>query len=192
MRTIKLLLVPLALFPVLLNAQSITVLSGGGDARSCSSSAMWSATMNVSRSDLESCDRALEGVHLSRADRAATFVNRGILQSRLGEYQDSLNDYNEALEIDPVLPQAWNGKGNLYFLAERFDEALTAYERSLELNLPERQVAYYNLGLAYERLGDRAMAESSYSTALEIAPDWAPAREKLERLREQRAPPTNG
>jgi tetratricopeptide (TPR) repeat protein len=192
MRIIKLLLLPFALAPALLCAQSVTVLSGGGDAQSCASAARWSATMNVSRGDLDSCNRALDGVHLSRRDRAATFVNRGILQSRLGEYQDALNDYNEALEIDAVLPQAWNGKGNLYFLAERFDEALAAYERSLELNLPEREVAYYNLGLAYEQLGDRAMAESSYNTALEIAPDWAPAREKLERLREERAPPANG
>jgi tetratricopeptide (TPR) repeat protein len=181
MKQNKLLLL-LAVIPVVLNAQSMTVLSTGGDARACSFAAELSERLNPSRSDLDSCNRALDEVHLTRRDRAATFVNRGILQSRLDRYQDALNDYNAALEIEANLPQAWNGKGNLYYLAERYDDAIAAYERALELKLPELQVAHYNLGLTYEKLGDSAAAERSYNTALEIAPDWAPAREKLQNL----------
>jgi len=178
------LLVSLLLVPVCASAQSVTVLSGGGEARACSTAAKMSLTrLNRTRSDLDSCNRALDEVNLSRRDRAATFVNRGILLAALDEYQDALNDYNDALELVPEMPQAWNGKGNLYYLADRLDEAIAAYERALELNLPERQVAYYNLGITYEKLRDDAAAERSYNTALEIAPDWAPAKERLEKLR---------
>lgn len=178
------LLVSFMMLPALASAQAITVLSGGGEARACSLAAELSTTrLNPSRGDLDSCNRALEEVHLSRRDRAATFVNRGIINAGIDRYQEALNDYNEALELVPELPQAWNGKGNLYYLADRYDEALAAYERSLELNLPERQVAYYNMGLVYEKIGDDAAAERSYNTALELMPDWAPAQARLAELR---------
>jgi tetratricopeptide (TPR) repeat protein len=170
--------------PLIANAQSITVLSGGGEARACSFSAEMSTTrLRVSRGDLDACNRAIEEVNLSRRDRAATFVNRGIILAALDQYQEALNDYNESLELIPELPQAWNGKGNLYYLADRYDDAIEAYERALELNLPDRQVAFYNLGLTFEKMGDRAAAERNYNTALEIAPDWELPKGRLERLK---------
>lgn len=184
MRSSRLVLAALAALPLAVNAQSMTVLTSGGDARACSLAAELSETLAPSRSDLDPCNRALEEVHLSRRDRAATFVNRGILQARLDRFQDALNDYNAALEINDELPQAWNGKGNLYYLAERYDDAIAAYERALELNLPPRQVAYYNLGLVYEKLGDEAAAERSYSMALELMPEWEAAKFRLERLKQ--------
>jgi tetratricopeptide (TPR) repeat protein len=174
----------LLLVPWFASAQSITVLSGGGEARACSFSAEMSTTrLRVSRGDLDACNRAIEEVNLSRRDRAATFVNRGIILAALDQYQDALNDYNESLELIPELPQAWNGKGNLYYLADRYDDAIEAYERALELNLPDRQVAYYNLGITYEKLGDKAAAERSFNTAVEIAPEWTLPKERLERLK---------
>lgn len=166
------------------NAQSITVLSGGGEARACSFAAEMSTThLNTTRGDLDPCNRALEEVNLSRRDRAATFVNRGIVLTALEEYQKALNDYNESLKLMPELPQAWNGKGNLYYLADRYDDAIAAYERALELNLPERHVAYYNLGITFEKMGDKATAERNYNTALELVPEWELPKTRLERLK---------
>lgn len=183
MKLCNVLFAPLVLLAMDVNAQSVTVLSGGGDARACSSAALLSEHMNPSRSDLDPCTRALEGVHLTRRDRAATHINRGILLSRFERYQDALNDYNEALAI-VELPQAWNGKGNLYYLAERYDEAIAAYERSLALDLPQPHVAHYNLGLVYERTGDDAAAQRSYEMALELMPDWQPAADRLQQLQD--------
>lgn len=181
MKTANVLLAALLLLPAFAQAQAqaITLISNGGDARSCSFAAKMVPRMKPSRTDLAACDRALEYVHLKRSDRAATYVNRGILLAQLGEYQDALNDYNEALRIDAQLAQAWNGKGNLYYLAERYDAAIAAFERALELDLPERHVAYYNLGLVYESTGDEAAAARSYNMALELMPGWAPALDKL-------------
>ena len=183
MKPVHLLFVPLSLAALLANAQAVTVFSSGGDARACSFAAELSVKMNPSRGDLDACNRALDEVHLSRRDRAATFVNRGILQAGLDRYQEALNDYNDALAIEAQLPQAWNGKGNLYYLADRYDDAIEAYERALQMNLPERHVAYYNLGITYAKMGDRAAAERSFNTAIEIAPEWPLPKERLERLK---------
>jgi tetratricopeptide (TPR) repeat protein len=171
------------LAPAVASAQAITTISNGGDARSCSFAAELSVRIATSRDDLVTCNRALEQAALSPRDRAATYVNRGILNAAIGRYQEALNDYNEALELD-ALPQAWNGKGNLYHLAERYDDAIDAYERSLELNLPQPQVAHYNLGLVYERMNDDEAAARSFRTALELAPEWSLPVEKLQELQQ--------
>lgn len=179
----KSLLAPLALLALGAEAQSVTVLSGGGDARACSSAAELSEHLRPSRSDVDPCDRALDSVGLTRRDRAATFINRGILLTKLERYQDALNDYNESIKVQE-LPQAWNGKGNLYYLAERYDDAIAAYERSLELDLPRPHVAHYNMGLVHERRGDPAAARRSYEKALELMPDWQPAVDRLQEMQQ--------
>ena len=169
----------------LAQAQSMTVISGGDDARTCAFTAEMTARLNPSRGDLASCNRALEQEPLNRRDRAATFVNRGIVLAALDRFQDALNDYNSALEIQAELPQAFIGKGNLYYFAERYDDALVAYNTALEMNLDEKHVAYYDMGMAYEKLGNPEAAEQSYRTAIELSPDWTLPQQRLQRLLDQ-------
>ena len=68
-------------------AQSMQVLGSGQEARRCSDAAQMAASIgSASRSDLDDCNRALETVALRQRDRAATLVNRGILESALGDH----------------------------------------------------------------------------------------------------------
>jgi cytochrome c-type biogenesis protein CcmH/NrfG len=47
--------------------------------------------------------------------------------------------------------------GDAYFFGAHFNEAIDAYRQAARLR-PEQPEAYYNLGLAYLELGDRASA----------------------------------
>jgi tetratricopeptide (TPR) repeat protein len=178
-RGLLLLLILLGGVATTAQAQSVTVLTSGEDARHCSLAARLNGALVPSPTELAYCDRAIDGLSLNRRDRAGTLVNRGILLTAAGRFQQALDDYNEALQLLPELPQAFNGKGNLYFLAERYDEALAAYRRALELDLQERHIAFYNLGLTYDQLQDAGAARRSYEEAAEAAPDWPLPREKL-------------
>lgn len=178
-RGLLLLLALLGGVTAMVQAQSITVLTSGEDARHCSLAARLNGALEPSPVELAYCDRAIDGASLNRHDRAGTLVNRGILLTAAGRFQQALDDYNEALQLLPELPQAFNGKGNLYFLAERYDDALAAYQRALALDLQERHIAFYNLGLTYDQLQDAAAARRSYEQAVEAAPDWPLPREKL-------------
>ncbi len=160
-------------------AQSVSILSGGSDAHACSVSARLSSTLSPNVSELAACDRAIDDLHISNRDRAGTFVNRGILLTALGSWQEALNDYNRALELMPALTQAFNGKGNIYFIAERYDDAIAAYQQALALDLQEKHVAYYNLGLTHDQLHDAPAAEQHYRLALDAAPDWVLPQQKL-------------
>ena len=39
------------------------------------------------------------------------------------------------------------------------------------------------MGLVHEKTGDEAAAEGSYNKALELAPEWAPPKNRLEQLK---------
>lgn len=164
-------------------AQSMQVLSSGGEARRCSDAAQMASTIGgASRTDLEDCNRALVTVALRQRDRAATLVNRGILESALGDQEAAMASYDRALVVMPELPEPWVGRGNVLFLRGDAAGAITAYERSLAMGITRRHVVLLNRGMAWEARGELARAEQDYRDALLIAPEWALARSRLERV----------
>jgi tetratricopeptide (TPR) repeat protein len=159
------------------------VLSSGEEARRCSDAAQMASTIGgASRTDLEDCNRALVTVALRQRDRAATLVNRGILESALGDQDAAMASYDKALVVMPELPEPWVGRGNVLFLRGDAAGAITAYERSLAMGITRRHVVLLNRGMAWEARGELARAEQDYRDALLIAPEWALATSRLERV----------
>jgi tetratricopeptide (TPR) repeat protein len=172
------------------SAQAVTIIGSGQDARNCSFAAETAATLQTaSRDDLETCTRALDHGSLQRGDQAATFTNRGIVQSALERYEDALKDYERALAISPDLPEAFVGRGNAYFLMGDTAMAVADYSEALALNLREAHLAHFNLGLAYEKQNKLDDAEQSYRSALALAPQFTLAQQKLDAVlaKKQRA-----
>lgn len=168
-------------------AQSIQVLSSGEEARRCSSAAQMAATMGVaSRSDVEDCNRALDTVVLRQRDRAGTLVNRGILESALGDQDAAMASYDKALNVMPELPESWVGRGNVLFMRGDAAGAISAYDRSLAMGITRRHVVLLNRGMAWEARGDLVRAEQDYREALLITPEWALATSRLERVLKKR------
>lgn len=174
-------------FPAAILAQAVTIIGNGGDARNCSMAADTAAKISfVSRNDLESCNRAIDYGHLKRGDLAGTFVNRGIVETALSEYQDAFSDYQHAIKLNPELPEAYIGRGNIYFLAQKYDRAIADYTKALELNISRDYIAHLNRGMAYEKIGNYDNAEENYRRALELQPEWQLAQDKLDRLMAKR------
>ena len=71
--------------------------------------------------------------------------------------------------------------GKFYFVNMKYDHAITEFNRALELNRENPEI-YYNLGLAYEGKSDRDSAREMYEKALVINPEYAIAREHLDRI----------
>jgi tetratricopeptide (TPR) repeat protein len=161
----------------------MTVLGGSVRAEACERTARVAAEYHKPASSaIADCDAALEAEMLDKRDRAATYVNRGIILVALERYRDGYSDYLKAVELAPDLPEPYLNRGNVWFMAERYDRAIADYQKSLELRLGPAQIAHTNLGMAYARLGNRAEAEAQFRRAIDLAPEWDLPRKKLELL----------
>jgi tetratricopeptide (TPR) repeat protein len=157
---------------------AVTVI-GGGFAQSCSEAAFRGRS---GMGDIRKCDRALAEEALNPHDRAATYVNRGVLRLRRRESGQAREDFDAAIAIEPSLGEAWVNRGAASVLDRRYYEAVADIDKGLELGVEEAEKAYYNRGLAYEGLDDARAAWLDYRKAAELKPDWDLPRQALERF----------
>jgi len=128
------------------------------------------------------CSRALREEAMTRTNRAATYVNRGVLRMRKGNYDTALADYSEALRLQPELGAAYLNTGAAYIYQRDFYAALAPLNRAIELESNDLFAAYYNRAIARENTGDVAGAFEDFNTSLELKPEWDLALRQLTRF----------
>ncbi len=94
------------------------------------------------------------------------------------DWADALEDFNLALvllgPVDTGQPaalfaEAQNGKGVALLELSRYGEAIKAFEAALTIS-PDLAGTHYNLGLAWEGLGQLENALHNYTKAIELEP----------------------
>jgi tetratricopeptide (TPR) repeat protein len=172
------------LFGGALNAQTHSLIGGSGFANECyQNSQRATQTLGVARQNLEPCDRAINDAALPQSDLVASLVNRGIIYAALQDYVAAAKDYNRAIQLDDEVGEAYINRGNLWFLAQRFEDAIVDYDFALKFGVVNMHVAHLNRGMALEQLGQKDAAKASYQQALEIIPEWPPAQMRITRLK---------
>lgn len=160
----------------------VTVI-GNGLAAECSSAAKsMSMNVHVRAEALQICTLALDNEPLSLHEAAATFVNRGVLYLGARDYAHAIQDFDQALRMEPALPEAHANRGAA-LIGEGQDAAgVVELNRGLALNTTEPEKAYFNRAVAEERLGDVRAAYFDYRRALELKPDWTLPKDELTRF----------
>jgi len=105
-----------------------------------------------------------------------------------GDYVAAERLYREVLRLDPDSYDAHLNVGVLHGLADRNREAAEALERAVEID-PNRADAYTLLTIAYIKTGRAEEGLRQLERALEIDPDHPRAREILNSLGGNQAPP---
>lgn len=85
----------------------------------------------------------------------------------LGDFHDADKWFTKALQWAPNDVQGWYYLGRTKYNENRFEEAISAFQRCLKLD-PRNVKAEDNLGLSYEGLGRNDDAAAAYRTAI----DW--------------------
>lgn len=88
---------------------------------------------------------------------------------------------DEQIELTPDHAGLRELSSSIHFLEERYDEAAFELEIASRLGAPAWRVAYHR-GLIFEAVGRDPEAASSYRVALELEPDFDPARSRLRAL----------
>ncbi|MFN7412359.1 MAG: tetratricopeptide repeat-containing serine protease family protein [Dolichospermum sp.] len=106
--------------------------------------------------------------------RAAFYSNRGVAKDELGDKQGAIDNYNQAIKINPNLAQAYNNRGlTKYELGDK-QGAIDDYNQAIKIN-PNYAQAYTNRGNAKSELGDKQGAIDDYNQAIKINPNFAEA-----------------
>ncbi|HEX3672962.1 MAG TPA: hypothetical protein VHU87_01690 [Rhizomicrobium sp.] len=128
------------------------------------------------------CSYALDGV-MSIADRAATYINRGILRARADQADNALDDYNHGLRLNAMLGEGYVDRGATMIVLKRYEDALADIDKGIRIGPNRPEIAYYDRAMADEALGDVRGAYLDYRKAVEISPNFTLASEQLARFR---------
>jgi len=77
----------------------------------------------------------------------AYYVNKGLANHELGNFEQALEDYNKSLEIHPTI-EAYNNLGILYSDFGDFEKALEYYLKGLQMDKKDPEINH-NLGNLY-------------------------------------------
>ena len=124
---------------------------------------------------------ALNNLHLLIKDypkESLLFNLTGVCYAGLGQLEDAVKSYKEALIINPNYYKAHYNLGGVFQEMGELDEAVQSYLKSLMIE-PNYVEAHNNLGNVYRELGDFDHALQSYENAIAINPKYIEARYSL-------------
>jgi tetratricopeptide (TPR) repeat protein len=170
--------------PVAPGANAAVTVLGNGLGASC----FQAAELGVDpKSSILTCTLAIEQEPLSLSDRAATYINRGILRSRMEDANGALADYNRGIDLDAHHGEGYIDRGATYIVLQRYTDALNDLNRGIEMGAHKPHIAYYDRAIVNEAMGNVRAAYQDYKKAVELQPDFTLASEQLTRFKVVRA-----
>jgi len=93
--------------------------------------------------------------------------NKGGALYFLGKYDEAIECYDKAIEIDPNNSVVWNNKGLALNSLGKYDEAITSYDMAIKID-PNDADAWNNKGLALNSLGNDDDAKKCYDRSRKL------------------------
>jgi tetratricopeptide (TPR) repeat protein len=95
---------------------------------------------------------------------------RGIGFMGLEQYTRAIQDFDEAIRVNPNDAALYRYRGNCYLRVGDYHRAIEDYTRALRLE-PDNKIALFDRGFSYIKLGDYDRAISEYTRLIQFAPD---------------------
>jgi tetratricopeptide (TPR) repeat protein len=104
--------------------------------------------------------------------RATTYHFLGNAYAFLQRFDEALNAYRQAVQLDPDYQPAYSELGAAYYRLQRPKEAAAAFEQAIRLKRDDAK-AYLGLGMAQLALGNKTGAREQYRRLQSLNPQWA-------------------
>lgn len=104
--------------------------------------------------------------------------NLGVIATRESNVAEAIEDFKQALSINPNHLLSLNNLGNAYRLQKKWDEARSVLERALNI-APDDAEANYSLGMVYAQTEDTNKAYEYLQRALKSRPVYPEALNNL-------------
>ena len=107
-------------------------------------------------------------------DTAESLFYQGNAKFSSEKYEEAIEDYTKAIELNPQLAEAYYNRGLAKSRLGQNEEAIKNYDQAIELN-PQLAEAYCNRGIAKNRLREYEEAIKDFNQAIELNPQDAKA-----------------
>ena len=98
------------------------------------------------------------------------FYDSGKLYHIDGQHELAIQDYTEAIRLDPQYAIACRGRGVVYSDLAQHQRSIQDYDEAIPLD-PLDAIAYHWRGFAYHSLGEQELADRDYLKAKELGYD---------------------
>ena len=105
-------------------------------------------------------------------EQAIKFFKKGDVHLKVGEFDQAIEAYTQAIALNPKLADAFRNRGLAYYNKGEFDRAIQDYDQAIALN-PKLADAFNNRGLAYYNKGEFDRAIQDFDKAIELNPNFA-------------------
>ena len=114
---------------------------------------------------ISGCSAVIQGSQGSSKQLATAFNNRGVVYKFRGEYDHALEDYNQAILLNPGFASAYNNRGVIHRLGGDYDRAIKDYDQAIWLDSTIPAV-FYNRAIAYSEKQDYERAIADFEVVL--------------------------
>jgi tetratricopeptide (TPR) repeat protein len=105
---------------------------------------------------------------------AKSYYDSGLSFYNQGDYVTAIEEYTQAIRLDPNYADAYYNRGLAYYNKEDYDRAIADYSQAVRLN-PDYALAYYGRGLAYYNKEDYDREIADYTKAIRLDPNYTSA-----------------
>jgi Flp pilus assembly protein TadD len=106
---------------------------------------------------------------IAKYPSAVSYNYRGSAYSIHREPERAIEDFDQAIRLDPGYVEAYDNRGFAHLAKRDYDLAIEDHTDALKLN-PRDALAYNNRGLAYKYKGDYGRAVEDFENAIRLIP----------------------
>lgn len=100
---------------------------------------------------------------------ALLLTNRGVIYQFMGDIVSAMNDYHEAVQIEPKYSLAHFNMGNILFQQRHFKQAVVSYTKAMG-EKDNNDFVFLNRAIAFVMLRDTQSAIDDFSKAIQVNP----------------------
>ena len=127
------------------------------------------------------CTAAIQSGQWKSEGLAWAFNNRGDAYYKKGQYDRAIQDYDQAIKLNPSNAIAFSARGVAYGNKGQYDCAIQDHDQAIKLN-PNYADAFYNRGVAYAKKNDLQRALADFKKFSELAPSDPDGPKAVERV----------
>ena len=113
---------------------------------------------------------------------ALKWNDKGNACFKAGAFEDAINAYNQAIQLDPNFGIPYSNLALTYLTQGHFAESILLFQKSIDLlqSVSDKAVSWNGLGNAYRCMNDYTNAVSAYQKAAELDPATSGIRDRAD------------